>query len=82
MLRVLKRIWRAWKSFAHALVKGPVLDPHGHRLVVAITPVALSFKLLFKPDPLDEAAADPKLPTYGRPVRARLQDIRSAQRPW
>ncbi len=81
MLHVLKRIWRAWKSFAHALVKGQSWILMAIAYIVAITPVALGFKL-FKPDPLDEAAADPKLPTYGRPVRARLQDIRSAQRPW
>ena len=48
---------------------------------LALAPVALAFRVL-RPDPLDEAAADPKAPTYGRPVVARAQDIRSAQRPW
>lgn len=81
MLGVLKRIWRGWKRFAHGLVKGQswLLMAIGYFL--AITPVALFFKV-FRPDPLDQAQANPGLPSYGKPVRGEPQDIRRAQRPW
>ena len=81
MLGVLKTIWRNWKRFAHGLVKGQSWLLMAIGYVVAITPVALFFKI-FRPDPLDEAPALPGAPSYGRPVNARPQDIRSAQRPW
>lgn len=81
MLRVLKRIWRAWKGFAHGLVKGQSWLLMALAYVIALAPVALLFKLT-KPDPLDEKPADPTASTYGRPVKARLQDIRTAQSPW
>lgn len=81
MLQLLKRIWRGWKAFAHGLVKAQSWLLMAIAYVVAVTPVAIGFRL-FRPDPLDQAAADPTLPTYGRPVRMTAQDIRRAQRPW
>ncbi len=81
MLRFLKRVWRGWKSFAHGLIKAQSWLLMAFAYVVALAPVALVFKIS-RPDPLDEKPADPKASTYAGPVRARLQDIRSAQRPW
>jgi len=81
MLELLKGAWRGWKSGTHALVKGQSWLLMALAYGLALAPVALIFKL-FRPDPLDEAPADPKATTYGRQVVARPMDIRSAQRPW
>jgi hypothetical protein len=81
MLELLKGAWRGWKAGTHALVKGQSWLLMALAYVLALAPIALFFKL-FRPDPLDEAPADPRAPSYGRAVVARPQDIRSAQRPW
>ena len=77
MLRFLKRVWRGWKSFAHGLIKGQSWLLMAFAYILALAPIALLFKVA-RPDPLDEKPADPGASTYGGPVRARLQDIRSA----
>lgn len=81
MLELLKGAWRGWKAGTHALIRGQSWLLMALGYAFAITPVALFFRVL-RPDALDEAPADPKAPSYGRPVVARPQDIRSAQRPW
>ena len=81
MLELLKGAWRGWKAGTHALVKGQSWLLMALAYGVAIAPTALIFKVI-RPDALDEGPADPKATSYGRPVAARPQDIRSAQRPW
>lgn len=81
MLNLMKSIWRSWKRAVHGINAGISWVLMSLAYVLAVAPVAVFFKL-GRRDPLDQGAADLTAPTYGRPARFKVEDIRSAQRPW
>jgi hypothetical protein len=81
VLELMKAIWRSWKRFTHNLNHVISLVLMTFVYVVAVSPVALGFKI-FRPDPIDRGLGDPGCDTYAQPVRMERQDIRRSQRPW
>ena len=81
MLNLMKSIWRSWKRAVHGINGAISVVLMSIAYVLAVTPVALFMKL-FRGDPLDRGESDRSLATFGKPARFRVEDIRSAQRPW
>ena len=81
MLNLMKSIWRSWKRAVHGINAGISWVLMSLAYILAVAPVAFFFKISRR-DPLDMAEADLSLPSFGRPARFKVEDIRSAQRPW
>ncbi len=81
MLNLMKALWRRWKRFAHAIIRGQNWLVMAIAYVVAMGPVALIMRLKSS-DLIDRGLGDPDADSYWIPMKDVEQDIRRSQRPW
>lgn len=81
MLRLMTTLWRAWKNFAHGLIRAQNTIIMGTAYILAMGPISVFIKLNRKLR-LDRDPADPAARTFGQPARVPPSDVRRAQRPY